>query len=162
MVKALFGVALWLLLAAAAFSAGPSKKDPAWELLTPHQQQVLAPIRYEWPNLDAKRKQKWLSVAKRYDKMSPSEQTRLQERMREWVNLTPEQRQAARSRYREFERLPQDRKATARRDWERYQRQRTEAERAAEAARNATATPVPVPGSEPLAPGSEALGLRPR
>ena len=55
-----------------------------------------------------------------------------------------------------------DRKAAVRRDWERYQRERAEAARAAEAARNAAATPAPVPGSEPLAPGFEALGLRPR
>lgn len=162
MVKALVGVAVWLLLAAPAFAAGPGKKNPSWDQLTPQQQQALAPIQDEWQGLDAKRKQKWISAARRYRKMSPSEQARFQERLREWVKLTPEQRTAARSRFREFDQLSPQRKATVRRKWEQYQRQRAADARAAEAARNAAATPEPVPGSEPITPGSEALGLQPR
>ena len=162
MVKAVVGIALWLLVAAPAFSAGPANKNPAWNELTAQQRQALAPVQGEWDKFDAKRKQKWLRVAERYPKMSPREQARVQRRMSEWVNLTPEQRSAARSRFREFEQLSPERKATVRRKWEQYQRKRAEEARAAEAARNAAADPESTPGDEPIAPGSEALGLRPR
>jgi len=160
MAKTLLGVALYLLIAAAAFAAGTNSKNPSWDELTAAQREILAPIAGEWSGFDAKRKQKWLRVAKRYPKMTEREQQRLQQRMREWVNLTPEQRSAARSQYREFEQLPPERKATVRRKWQEYQREREEEARAADAARNAQASPEP--GAEPMAPGSEALGLRPR
>jgi hypothetical protein len=156
MAKALVGIVLSLFLAASAFSAGSSKKNPSWAQLTPQQQQILAPIQTEWDGFDAKRKQKWLRVAKRYPKMSKSEQARLQKRMREWVSLTPEQRAAARSRFKEFERLSPERKEAVRRKWEQYQRKRAEEARAAEAARKAAQE------ADPLAPGSDTLGLRPQ
>jgi Protein of unknown function (DUF3106) len=162
MAKALVGIALWMFLAASAFCAGPSKKNPSWDQLTPQQRQILAPIQGEWDGFDAKRKQKWLRVAKRYPKMSQSEQARLQKRMREWVSLTPEQRAAARTRFKEFERLSPERKDAVRRKWEQYQRKRAEEARAAEAARNAAAREAPEPGSDPLAPGFDAPGLRPQ
>jgi hypothetical protein len=160
MVKALVGIALSLFLAASAFCAGSSKKNPSWDQLTPQQQQILAPIRSEWDGFDATRKQKWLRVAKRYPKMSEKEQTRLQKRMREWVSLTPEQREAARSRFKEFERLSPERKEAVRRKWEQYQRRRAEEARAAEAARHAAASEAA--GADPLAPGSDTPGLRPQ
>ncbi|MCG6876902.1 MAG: DUF3106 domain-containing protein [Betaproteobacteria bacterium] len=162
MAKALVGLAVWLLVAVPAFSAGPAKKNPTWEQLTPQQQKILAPIQREWNQFDAKRKQKWLRMAKRYPKMSSSEQERLQQRMKEWVSLTPEERSAARSRFREFEQLSPERKASVRRKWEQYQRKRAEEARAAEAARNAAANPQSDLGTDSIAPGSEALGLRPQ
>ena len=158
MAKALVGIALWLFLAASAFSASPGKKNPAWDQLTPEQQQILAPIRSEWDGFDAK----WLRIAKRYPKMSSREQARLQERMREWVSLTPEQRSAARSRFREFERLSPERKAAVRRKWEQYQRKRAEEARAAKKAPDASQSEEPATASGPVAPGSGALGLRPQ
>ena len=160
MAKAVLGLALYVIFAAAALAAGTNPKNPSWDELTPEQREILAPIAGEWSGFDAKRKQKWLRITKRYPKMTERERERLQTRMREWVSLTPEQRSAARSRYREFEQLPPERKATVRRKWQEYQREREEEARAAEAAR--TARPDPEPGAEPLAPGSEALGLQPR
>lgn len=160
MAQAIVGIALYFILAAAAFAAGANPKDPSWDELTPQQQEILAPIAGEWSGFEAKRKQRWLRIAQRYPKMTEKQQQRLQTRMREWASLTPEQRSAARSRYREFEQLSPERKATVRRKWQEYQREREEEARAAEAAR--TARPDPAPGAEPIAPGSEALGLQPR
>ncbi|MCZ7565203.1 MAG: DUF3106 domain-containing protein [Burkholderiales bacterium] len=132
-----------------AHAAAPRKGGPTWEQLTQQQQQVLAPIQGEWPKLDAKRKRKWLGIAKRYPSMTASEQARLQERMREWVRLTPGEREAARARYREFEQLSPEERRSVSRKWETYQRKRTE-----EAARTApdTAGIGPVPGAAGLRP----------
>ena len=57
---------------------------------------ALAPLAEEWDQLEPLRRQKWLGIIKRYASMKPDEQARVQEKMREWVQLTPAERRQAR------------------------------------------------------------------
>ena len=114
-------VALCCALGAAS-AAGPQKKNPSWNELSAEQQQILAPMAPpEWDQLDAQRKSKWLGIAKRYPKMSPTEQRRVQSRMQKWVKLTPEQRRQARETYKQIGKLPPEKKKDLRQQWSEYQ-----------------------------------------
>jgi hypothetical protein len=56
-------------------AAGPLiAHSPTWAELSPADQQVLAPLAPDWDKLEVQRKQKWLSIAKRYSTMPPPEQ----------------------------------------------------------------------------------------
>jgi hypothetical protein len=131
MVKAVLAITVWLVLALPHPAAHADKNNPAWTELRPEQQRVLAPIQGEWESLDAPRKRKWLGVAQRYPKMTTDEQTRLQQRMKEWISLTPEQRWAARGQYREFEQLPPE---VVREKWDKFQQEQAAKEAAAKVA----------------------------
>lgn len=98
------------------------KEPPAWSELTPEQQRILAPLSREWGELDGTRRKKWIAIAKRYPKMTPKAQERLQKRMVEWANLTPEQRRAARERYEQIRRLSPEQRRQINRQWRAYQR----------------------------------------
>lgn len=154
MAKALLGIALAFCLGISVAHA-QTAKNPTWNQLTDAQQRILAPIEDAWEGLDAARKQKWLGIAKRYPKMKPEAQARLQRRMQEWVSLTPEQRSAARDKYKEFGELP-----AVREKWEEYKQARAaeEAQKAAEAAgepapegapESASETPAAFEGTNP-------------
>lgn len=73
---------------------------PAWAEMPADQQQILAPLKPDWDSLEPERKKKWLGIAKRYPKMKPEAQARVQRRMQDWAKLTPEQRRQARENYR--------------------------------------------------------------
>ena len=94
--------------------------QPAWSQLTTQQKIILAPLANEWEGMENVRKKKWLGIAERYPNMSPAEQRRTQERMREWANLTPEQRARIRYIYQDFNQLPADQKTTVKQKWEAY------------------------------------------
>lgn len=98
----------------------PSKADqgPRWDSLSPSQQTALKPLATEWDELDSGRKAKWLTLAKRFAVMTPDEQQRVQERMREWGKLTPQQRRTARENYARTKELPVGQKSER---WEQYQ-----------------------------------------
>ena len=98
------------------------KAPPAWSELTPEQQKILAPLSNEWNRLEAARRKQWIGVAKRYPKMTPNGQERVQKRMVEWARLTPEQRRAARERYQQIRRLPPEKRRQIYRQWRAYQR----------------------------------------
>lgn len=91
---------------------------PAWQQLTPPQQQALAPLTATWGQLSEAHKRKWLAVSQNYPTMPPGEQARLHTRMAEWAALSPQQRAQARQNYFQTQALPpDDRKAK----WEAYQ-----------------------------------------
>lgn len=116
---------------------------PLWSELSPAQKQALAPLESEWNNLDAFRKNKWLVIGNKFASMSPDEQQRVQERMRDWVRLTPEQRRMARENYVRAKKLNPKQKSA---QWEQYQQLPEEEKKklAAEAAsRNRIATLPP-------------------
>jgi Protein of unknown function (DUF3106) len=79
---------------------------PAWAELTAEQQQVLAPLKSDWDSLDPDRRQKWIAIAKRYPRMKPLEQERVQRRMQVWASLSPEQRRQARENYKHLAKAP--------------------------------------------------------
>lgn len=90
---------------------------PAWNALSPAQQAALAPLKRDWQNIDAPRKQKWLEIAARFPSMPPEEQQRVQERMREWARMSPDERGRARLQFQEARQIsPQDRQAR----WDAY------------------------------------------
>ena len=143
-------------LGGTAIRAQPGGPPPAkpgveegvrWNDLKPAQRAALTPLERDWSGIDATRKQKWIEVSGRFQKMSPDEQSRMQARMNEWTKLSPQERGAARLNFQEAKQLPpQDRQAR----WDAYQalppeKRREFAERAkppADAARK-NAAPLP-------------------
>lgn len=103
--------------AAATVKQAPLAK-PLWTELTPTQQQALAPLAADWDKLDSARKKKWIEMTNRYSSLTPEQQARIQERMREWVKLTPEQRRVARESYSRTKKLEPDQKSA---QWQEYQ-----------------------------------------
>ncbi|WP_083438965.1 DUF3106 domain-containing protein [Herbaspirillum autotrophicum] len=98
-----------------------SKKPEArrnWADLSPALQQALAPLSGEWDKMEDARKEKWLAIGNRYARMTPAEQLRVQDRMREWVKLTPVQRRAVRENYTRANKLNADQKSA---QWKEYQ-----------------------------------------
>ena len=127
MAKALIAIILCLSFAAPVAAAEQSQpkaapqSKPAWTELTPAQQQVLAPLKDDWSEIDTLRRNKWIRVADRYPKMKPDEQQRLQTRMKEWAALTPEQRRVAREKYQTIKKLPPDKREQVKSQWKQYQ-----------------------------------------
>lgn len=90
---------------------------PGWQALSPAQQQALAPLKRDWADIDATRKQKWLEIAARFPTMPPEERERVQARMADWARLSPAERGQARLQFQEVRQMsPQDRAAA----WDAY------------------------------------------
>jgi hypothetical protein len=104
----------------------PAKKKisgvvrPTWIELSPEQRQVLAPLQDDWENLERERRLKWIGIAKRYPKMKPDEQARMQRRMQAWTKLTPEQRRQARESYKNMAK-DKEQHGNRRDQWAEYQ-----------------------------------------
>jgi len=139
-----------------ALAAGP-KSDPRWNELSAPQREILAPLSGEWDRLDSASRKRWLGVAKRYPKMTPVGQKRVQTRMRKWAALTPQQREEARAKYKRMKRKSGS--ADLRREWQRYQAlspQEREALAAGERKRKTNATGSKTKRKRPsTAPASE-------
>lgn len=107
------------VMASAALAAGPSPSGgPDWRTLSPAQRHALAPLERDWSTIDPVRKQKWIELASRFDKMSPDERGRVQQRMSDWAHLSAKDRTEARMNYQRAKDLPpQERQAR----WEAYQ-----------------------------------------
>jgi 2-hydroxychromene-2-carboxylate isomerase len=113
--------------------AQPAKKDkpkaaavkkgvrPAWAELTAEQQAILAPLKNDWDTLEPERRQKWIGIAKRYPRMKPLEQERVQRRMQMWANLSPEQRRQARESYKQLAKSKRPANKDLRQAWAEYQ-----------------------------------------
>jgi len=108
----------------------PAKKDkpkatavkkgvrPAWAELTAEQQ---ATLKNDWDTLEPERRQKWIQIAKRYPRMKPLEQERVQRRMQAWANLSPEQRRQARENYKQLAKARRPANKDLRQAWAEYQ-----------------------------------------
>lgn len=94
--------------------------QPGWSLLSTQQKIILAPLAGDWDQMENIRRKKWLGIAERFPKMTPNEQARIQERMREWSALTPAQRAKARDSFKEFNQLDPEKKLAAKKKWEAY------------------------------------------
>lgn len=91
---------------------------PDWQSLTPHQRAVLQPLAARWGELDDASRDKWVRLANRFDRLSPTDQRRVQDRMTQWSKLSPKERGEARLRYQQSRQLSvEDRQ----RKWEAYQ-----------------------------------------
>lgn len=124
--RLLGGIALCACLALNAQADTPTTTilgtppQPAWSQLSSAQKATLAPLVNDWDKMENYRRKKWLGIADRYGKMSPDEQARVQQRMREWVAMTPQQREKVRDSYKEFRQLPPETKQTVKEKWETY------------------------------------------
>lgn len=106
----------------AAAPGNPGKRSetvkPAWNELTPAQQQALAPLAGTWTKISDAQRRKWLALSQNYPKLPQTEQAKLHSRMADWVALSPQQRSQARLNFAETQTLaPGDKKAK----WEAYQ-----------------------------------------
>ncbi len=79
-----------------------------WRELTTAQKKVLMPLERHWSSLDDTGRDKWINVANRFDKLSPAEQQRVQERMSQWAKLPPQERGEARLRFQQTRQLTAD------------------------------------------------------
>jgi len=108
------------LLAGNAAAELPQFVQPGWTALTPEQQNILAPLRKEWGEMDAFRRKKWLGIAQRYPDMSPAEQYTMQNNMREWARLAPEERKIAREKYKSLRKIAPEKREVVKQKWEEY------------------------------------------
>lgn len=165
---------LWGAIAAMPAVALAQGAGPDWKSLSPSQRDALKPLERDWSSIDAQRKQKWIELAGRFDRMAPDERGRVQQRMTDWVKLSPKQRNEARLNYQGARELsPQERQER----WEAYkalpdeQRRRLAASARANAAKPATrqgpsaptagakVNTVPNPLLEARKPGAVAPGV---
>jgi hypothetical protein len=152
MAKALAALTLGLCIALSTVAAAAEKKQPDWSQLTPEQQTILAPLASDWKNFDNKRRKKWLLTAKRYPKMKPEKQQRLQSQMRHWADLTPEQRRIARENYKKLVKQPPEKREVLKRNWREHQKLKQGAQK--------DASPAAVaPGGDSTPPSSAPSGL---
>lgn len=120
------GLAISLVLAGAVQADTPTAviigtpPQPGWSLLSTHQKIILAPLVGDWDQMENIRRKKWLGIAERFPKMTPEEQARVQQRMREWAALTPTQRAKVRDSYKEFNQLDPEKKLAVKKKWENY------------------------------------------
>jgi hypothetical protein len=160
---------VFLVCSVSAGAQGPAKplapaaaSEPGWSALTPAQQSALAPLRKDWPAIDATRKQKWLEIAARFPSMPREEQQRIQERMTEWARMSPEERGRARLQFQEARQIdPRERQAR----WDAYLALPAEERRAlsksASTVPKASAVGVRNPAGEPPAPTRSAAPQMP-
>ena len=93
---------------------------PTWIELSPEQREILAQLKEDWENLERERRLKWIGIAKRYPKMKPEDQAKVQRRMHDWASLTPEQRRQARENYKTLAK-DKERHGKLRDQWAEYQ-----------------------------------------
>lgn len=111
-VLALAGLGSTLTHAAGSAHAAAPTVSPAfgtstaWQSLSPSQRRALTPLAAQWPQLDETSREKWITVASRFDQLSPPEQARMQERMTQWAALPAHQRGEARLRFQQSRQLP--------------------------------------------------------
>ena len=141
MAKAFAALILGLCFALPAFAATAEKKQPDWPQLTIEQQQILAPLASEWNTLDERRRKKWLLLAKRYPKMKPDEQQRIQTQMKDWAKLTPQQRNVARENYKKLAKQPPEKREVVKQKWQESQKQNQDPSKGAK-------SPPDVPGMD--------------
>jgi hypothetical protein len=146
---------------AGAYSADAPKPPTAaaeqgvrWQDLKPAQQAALKPLEREWSRIDGPGKKKWLEVSARFQKLTPTEQARVQDRMTQWTKLTPIERGQARLHFQEAKEVPaKDRQER----WNAYQALSPEQKRDL-AARAAPPADASRKGALPAAPRAESAG----
>jgi Protein of unknown function (DUF3106) len=107
----------------AAASAGASRPvnlgpAPQWHELTQAQKKVLQPLSAHWPEIDDVGRDKWVNVADRFDKLSPADKQRVQERMSQWSKLPAQERGEARLRFQQSRQMTPDQRQQK---WAAYQ-----------------------------------------
>jgi hypothetical protein len=120
---------------------------PQWSDLTTAQQTALAPLQGTWPELEARRKEKWLKIARSMATMAPEDRQRVQARMADWARMTPAQREKTRLGFQEVKSLTPEERAAR---WKAYQSLPPEEKR--RLAQRGNATPATSPMRSEKAP----------
>ena len=160
MAKALAALTLGLCIALSAitaFAAAADKKQPDWSKLTTEQQQILAPLSVDLNNFENRKRKKWLLLAKRYPKMKPEQQQRLQTQMKDWAKLTPDQRAVARENYKKLAKQPPEKREAVKQKWQEHQQRKQAIPTGAPPAPAAAGAPVP-PAASSAPPATPAPG----
>lgn len=111
-------VALICGLMWSVFAWSATKVDaPAWQTLTPTQQQILAPVSDNWASMSNVQRNRLLAVAAKYPQLKPVEQQRFQKRLTAWTSLTKEQRELARKNYTKLKHLPPQKQQAVKQKW---------------------------------------------
>lgn len=127
--RRLCGTAAGINLALTLFLALPNPavavivlpiSQPTWSELTPPQREILMPLSGEWDQMESFRRKKWLGIAQRYPNLPPDEKTRVQHRMKAWINLSPGERQRARDLYKNLQKAAPEQRAAIMQKWEEY------------------------------------------
>lgn len=120
--KLVAGIAVvFCLLTQGMATAAQETRQPTWVELTHEQKSILAPVHGDWNNMPEIQRKKLLGVAKRYPKMKPEEQQRIQRRLKDWSKLTPEERTLARKKYEKLKQLPPEKRLEVQKKWQEYQ-----------------------------------------
>jgi hypothetical protein len=154
----------WLLyaltsLALIAAEGVAAADNTDWTSLTPAQQRALAPLSRDWSGIDVARRAKWLEVATKFPAMPKDEQSRVQERMRDWARLTPIERSRARLQFQETKQVPTTERQAK---WEAYKALPDEQKHALAqtAKRSARAASAPTAAAKTAAAGAVPEGKR--
>ncbi|MCM1513147.1 MAG: DUF3106 domain-containing protein [Oxalobacter formigenes] len=133
-----------------------SRSRPYWAELTDTQRDLLSPLETVWDNIAPVRKEKWIQVAQRIERMPPDEQLRFRERIRIWVSLTPQERQEARQNYLNAKKLGLKDKSL---QWLEYQNLPEEEKRklAATARKKRRLPPAPPRETTPVEPPAQQV-----
>lgn len=127
--KLLISTLLSLTIFFSSASAQAEDENVSWLQLSNEQRQVLNPLASEWDTLRPWQREKMLSIARDYPKMSTDKQALVQKRLSNWSRMTPYERENARKKYQQFQALSADKKNELRNKWKEYQRL-SESERA--------------------------------
>lgn len=113
-------LALFVQFSSAQSTTTVLPAQPSWSQLNAAQKAVLAPLSAEWNSFSDDRKLKWLGIINRYAKMTPVEQARIQERMKEWALLSPLEREKARTQYKKLRATPAEDRLALEQRWQEY------------------------------------------
>lgn len=91
-----------------SFPAFAAKQS--WALLTPMQQEALAPLSQQWDTLPDSQQKRLLATARKYPKLTASQKQRYLDKLTEWSKLSPQQRDRAREKYKAYSKLPSDKR----------------------------------------------------
>lgn len=129
---------LALLLSGTCLLAGPpvSAETPAWDELSPDQQEALEKFSHKWDGWPDGKRERLLNIVSRWCEMTPEEQEATRKRIEEWRKmkkerrekirekaerfnqLPPEEQERIRKQYREFRDMNPERREELRRRWE--------------------------------------------
>jgi hypothetical protein len=124
---------------------GAVTADKSWQLLSAQEKSVLAPLASQWAGMEEPVREKWRSVARGYQQLTPDAQARVRERMQHWSQASPKERSEARLRFQNARELPHE---ARQQKWQAYQAlsPETKADLAQQAQRKKA--PVPLAASE--------------
>lgn len=93
---------------------------PAWDELTPSQQEALARLHNDWDQLPASRRVRaleWVERKARWDAMTPEQREKLRAGARNFRDLPPELREKMRASMQAMRVLPEDERRALRKRW---------------------------------------------